>query len=343
MKQWLGIAVFLIAVNSVRAFEITDMANRKVVIEGERLEKIFTSAPSMSYLITIFDFGTNALVGLNSEAKNPTNDGSSYILGDDFGKQPVLGGWFDNGPQIAPVKLKEMGVQAVFVRKSDPQREKVLIELEEAAIPVIIVDDSMEALPETFRFMGRLTGRTKKGEAMADWAETALKSLNALRAKTADKPLKVFYAGGVEGFFARCPVPSHDGIFRVLGVENPPECVQAPERGITPVSFESLQQWDPDVIITQNGELPEMAQNDPLWKSLRAVRNQKFWVVPKTPFNWLDQPSSFMELLGALWLGDKLYPRQADYNMADEAQGFFWLAFGTKLRGDAPAKMVSGR
>lgn len=42
----------------------------------------------------------------------------------------------------------------------------------------------------------------------------------------------------------------------------------------------------------------------PEWRALRAVHDRHAWIVPATPFGWMEGPPSLNRLLGLAWFAD---------------------------------------
>jgi iron complex transport system substrate-binding protein len=98
-------------------------------------------------------------------------------------------------------------------------------------------------------------------------------------------------------------------------------------RGWARVSFEQIAAWDADYIFvtsyfTDVDKVKAVLLGDPLWISLRAVREGRLFAFPTDYYSW-DMPSSRW-ILGLTWLAGKLYPHLfADVDLAAEIQTFF--------------------
>jgi iron complex transport system substrate-binding protein len=89
--------------------------------------------------------------------------------------------------------------------------------------------------------------------------------------------------------------------------------------------------YDPEVIIAQDESFFKGIYKDPRWAGIRAVRNHRVYLIPDTPFDWMDRPPSFLRLMGAKWLASVLYPQSAKIDIASETRKFYRLFFGVSL------------
>jgi len=68
-------------------------------------------------------------------------------------------------------------------------------------------------------------------------------------------------------------------------------------------------------------------KQNPHFKNLRAVKNNKVYLVPSTPFNYITRPPSFMRLMGIRWLIHTFYPEILDISLEDEQKRFEKIFF----------------
>lgn len=99
--------------------------------------------------------------------------------------------------------------------------------------------------------------------------------------------------------------------------------------------MEAVVAADPEVILAQEKEFVDGVYSDPRWQSIRAVKNKKVHLIPRSPFNWFDRPPSFMRLLGIRWLANILYPDRFPFDPARETREFYSLFLGVQLNDQA--------
>ena len=78
--------------------------------------------------------------------------------------------------------------------------------------------------------------------------------------------------------------------------------------GLPSCPIEQVLLWDPDVIVTIDQDFAASVRSDPLWATIKAVRDGRVHLSPKMPFGWVDFPPSVNRLVGLWWLGKILYP-----------------------------------
>ena len=328
--------VIFVLAGIAQARTVTDMAGRTVSFDAP-LQKVFGSAPPTTYLVALFN--PELLAGLNIPLDNANNRGSE-VLDPAMKALPILKGWHGNAGGSGAETLLAHGTQAVIAWNNPFLNGIIEKSLKGADIPLIYIDpEDPEKLPETFRFLGRLFEMEARGEALARYAEEANARLAALRERVGT-PKRVYYALGPKGLMSECDNSFHATFIEATGSVNVNHCSQSALIGLEAVSFESLLQWQPDVIVVQDANFYKKVFDDPKWKLLEAVRNGKVLFVPRTPINWLDRPPSFMRLIGAPWLASQLYPERYGEPIGDEVARFFELFFGYGVDAEAFGRMV---
>ena len=118
------------------------------------------------------------------------------------------------------------------------------------------------------------------------------------------------------------------------------------------VSFEQIAQWDPDIILLVTylddpspSDIRDELSDDPMWKSLDAVKEGKVYAFPDDCNNvcstgsW-DSPGSRW-ILGLAWMTEKIHPVLfGDLNLTEEARDFYTRMYG--LAGDDANTVMNG-
>ena len=72
---------------------------------------------------------------------------------------------------------------------------------------------------------------------------------------------------------------------------------------------------------------------------IKAVRNEKVYLIPNQPFDWFERPPSFMCLPGAKWLAHLLYPERYRTDIIKRGpvflQALSWCEFEFRRGGKA--------
>lgn len=110
------------------------------------------------------------------------------------------------------------------------------------------------------------------------------------------------------------------------------------------VTMEDIVKSDPDVIIiggTSAGKGKESMENDPMWSSLSAVKNNKIYSNPVGTFNW-DRYSA-EEALQILWVAKTLYPELfQDLDLIKKTQEFYKEFLNYDLTSDEAQRIIDG-
>jgi iron complex transport system substrate-binding protein len=101
--------------------------------------------------------------------------------------------------------------------------------------------------------------------------------------------------------------------------------------GITRVSLEQVLAWNPDVILTLEPAFYRSVAADPLWSSVKAVRDGRIYLAPNLPYGWFDSPPGINRLVGVRWLMSILYPESFPENLHDITRAFYQLFYQVDL------------
>lgn len=101
--------------------------------------------------------------------------------------------------------------------------------------------------------------------------------------------------------------------------------------GLTKVSVEQVLAWNPDVILALDPRFYRSVATDPLWRSVKAVRDRRVYLAPNLPWGWFDAPPGVNRLIGVRWLMATLYPRQFPESLRDTTREFYKLFYQVEL------------
>ena len=301
--------------------------------ETPAITRVFGSAPPMTLLAYVLNSDT--LIAVNAPLKNSANNAEPRFLSPRFLQLPVLGGWQgDKQPNLEEILLAHP--ELIVIWDTPLLSDRVAVDLQKINIPAVKVNiDRTESYPQVFRMLGEVLGKKDRGEQLARYAEEELRQLQAFTASIPPaKRVRVYYAEGQDGLRTDCEHSFHAEPITFAGGENVQHCTQSTVMGMVSVNFEQILQYNPEVIIAQEQEFMRAITQDDKWRNLAAVKKKRVYIVPKTPFNWLDRPPSLMRILGAHWLAAVLYPDQYPYDLRAKTAAFFTLFFGVALSGE---------
>lgn len=308
--------------------ELTDMAGRTVTVPTE-IESVFSPTPTSAiYLYTLVP---DKLLGWNYEL----NDVEKSVILDEYETLPNFGmgdainyeAVIAEDPTIA---LNVGTINDAFISECDALSESL-------GIPVVAVDGDLMASPEAYRFMGDLFGIEEEAEKLAAYAEETFEDIEEMNVPEEEK-VRIYYGNG-EDSLETAPVGSaHAQIIDMVNAVNVAD-LEIGDGSRVQISAEQLLAWDPDVIIV-NGEpkadmsgnsAAEALSNDPNFASLKAVKEQKVYGTPNTPFSWIDRPAAVNRLVGVRWLSGLIYPDYLNYDVDEEVCEFFELFYHVDL------------
>lgn len=318
----------LLLFSSVYGREIVDMGGKTVEIP-ETITKVFGTSPPSTYLIYTID--SSLIVGLNFNHARGNNE-SSHMLDARFMALPVVGGLQGGGNSMNRETLLSLHPDVVFLWNNDASSQLAQYLFESSHIPSINVDvESVERLPKAYLFFGEVLQREPRAKVLSAYASNALEKTKESVSANATKRPVVYYAEGVDGLATECDQSFHYESIKFAGGINPHLCATKSGLGMEKVSLEQVILYNPDIIIAQEKEFVEKVKSDARWRSIKAVKEGKIYLVPKVPFNWIDRPPSFMRLLGLRWLTHILYNTPNSEQLHHEMREFYQLFLNIDL------------
>lgn len=336
MKKIVLLCLFLLI--SVNAREIIDMGGKKVQIP-EKITKVFGTSPPSTYMIYTID--ASLIVGLNFNHARGNNE-SSNMLDARFMALPIVGGLQGGGNSMNRETLLSLHPDVVFLWNNDASSQLAQYLFESSKIPSINVElESVESLPKAYLFFGEVLERMPRAKVLSAYASEALEKTKSVVKANASKRPVVFYAEGADGLATECDQSFHYEAIKFSGGINPHLCSTKSGLGLEKVSLEQVILYNPDIIIAQEREFVEKVKIDARWRSIKAIKEGKVFLVPKMPFNWIDRPPSFMRLLGIQWLTHVLYDTPNAEQFKAEMKAFYKLFLNIDIE-DAQLQKILG-
>ncbi len=307
---------FALLVLGIEARIITDDYGRDVEVP-ELITKIYAASPPLTMSLLAFD--PKVIAALNT----PWNEAQRPYVGVAFDK-PVAGGFFGQGMRPNFEVLAEAKPDVILMWGRMNGAEQIVHKLGKLGIPVLMVrNDSIKDLLTQFELFGELTGNKKRAKELQKYTQETLSLIDSLQEKLSKhKPVRYYFAQGLDGLFSECKGSFHLEPFSYSGAENALDCKMSSNYGMEKISMESVVMADPDVIVAMEPLFVEGIENNPHFKHLRALRNKELYLVPSTPFNYISRPPSFMRLMGIRWLIHSFYPEILDISLGDEQKRF---------------------
>jgi iron complex transport system substrate-binding protein len=201
---------------------------------------------------------------------------------------------------------------------------------QQTRIPYILLDDSIQLMPQIIRQLNPILGGGDRGDAVGTYAFRAIGLLRGqlLIVSANGRPL-VYYGRGPDGLEAVLPgsAPATDieqaGVINVAGTLG---------RGaVVPVTRDQILAWNPQIIIAQQRSFYNSLLHSPSWRSLAAVRRKMVYLQPADPFGWIDDPPGLNRIIGLYWLSSLFYPDVYQQDLHVIAREFYQLFYGVQL------------
>ena len=301
-------------------------ADSKVI--NKNPQKIFGSSPPMNYLL--YALNPQKMVGLNFSAHNLNNNANEKFLKKSFLELPVIGSFHGSGQGMNVETILKYAPELILVWEDDYLSTKVSQEIARTQIPTITLPfRKIESMAPSILKAAKAIGESERGALLSSYTQERMRFIKELVAPL--KAVRYYYAEGNDALATECNDSFHVEALNYAGGENVHKCTQSNLRGLERITFETLLGYDPEVIIAQNKMVYETIMNNPLWQHLDAVKNNRVFLVPNTPFHWLDRPPSFMRIIGIEWLASKFYPEHYKTDLLEQIRKFYKLFLDLEL------------
>jgi len=306
---------------------VIDMFNKEVEIPST-VKKIYAPSPYGS--LALYAMDSSLLTGWIFEI-----DSKNYpYLSENMKTLPVIGRVFGTGQRAnLEVLLSQHPDLILMWSHNDEISQKEEEQLKLLNSPIIYVKEkNLFDYPNIFKFLGDTLNLEKRGEELASYTQNVFNKVEkTLKEIPNEKRPKVYYAQGVDGLATECNDSIHVELLQIVGDVNIHRCQTSSHKGFEKISMEKVIQYNPDVILIQEKIFFENIKNSELWKDIKAVKNNKVFLIPKKPFNWFDRPPSFMRILGLQWLMANLYPEYYIFNKNEEIKKFYKLFLNVSI------------
>ena len=300
---------------------IVDDYGRSVVIP-DKVTKIYAASPPIS--MSVLAFNPALLSALNT----PFTPEQKPYVGIAYDK-PIAGGFFGQGQTPNFELLAASKPDVILMWGGMNGYKKVLKKLKMLNIPVLLVRNStIKDLITQFELYGKLTGERTRAKELIAYTQETLTLIDSLQSTLAKKKrVRYYFAEGVDGMNSECSGSFHLEPFIYSGATNALNCKMSSNYGMERISFENILLSNPDVIVAMQKSFYDGIYKNPKFKSLRAVKNKKVYLVPSLPFNYITRPPSFMRLMGIRWLIHSFYPELLPLSLSKELDRFEKIFF----------------
>lgn len=333
-RRWDAVAFFLLCLifvgspDSVRAEDrvVVDSVGRTVTVPAT-VERVFAAGPPASVLI--YMLAPQKLLGwpgflMSEKARD--------VLPPRYANLPGVGSLGGRGATASGESIAALHPDLILDAGSIGQSYISMADRIQAQthIPYVLIDGRIADTPAMLRRAGDLLGVPERAELLAGYAEKVLgETKGRIDSQTGVHRPTVYYARSANGLEAGLKGSISAELIDYLGAVNVVE--NGEKGGVGQVSMEQVMGWDPDVIIAGSAAFFDEIHHQPLWQSLRAVREHRVYLAPSLPFGWIDGPPGANRLIGVRWLAARLYPTLFPEDLRNATREFYGLFYDVHL------------
>jgi iron complex transport system substrate-binding protein len=308
-----------------RAADFVDSAERYVVLP-DRVSRVM--AADQSAAVLVFVLAPEKLVGWS----RPLTRQQQAYLAAKYARLPVVGQLTGPAPTAAAdtvTRLRpDLIIDTGIVSPEATARADAI--QQQTRVPYILIDGSIQRIPDTLVTVGAMLGVAERGQNLADYARNAIDNLRGrlLVTESTSRPL-VYYGRGADGFetgLAGAEVMANidqAGVINVAGRLGGGE--------LTRVTRDQVIAWNPEIIIAQQRSFYNALQRDRSWRGSAAVSKRRIYLAPAEPFGWVDDPAGVNRIIGLPWLTALFYPDVYQEDLRTNVREFYDNFYRIKL------------
>lgn len=312
----------------VKTYMFTDSYGREVEIP-EEITSVVPTGPTAQMILYTLD--PEILVGLSS---SPSSDQMKYFP-ESYANLPTLGQFYGKKTSLNLESLLTTDAQIIIdlgERKEGGEKDMDGIQ-EQTGIATIYIEATLETYPEAYETLGKVLGKEKAANLLAEYCRETLEMSDANAAKIADGDRKsVLFGTSSTGLNCNAAGSIQAAVIEQVGAVNAIEVSEINgSDGGNPVNLEEVYNVDPDVIVLGPGGPYDTLAMDSQWAKLTAVQKDQYYEVPYQPYSWMSGPPSINQVLGVRWLGNLLYPELYQYDIREAAKEYYEMFWHYEL------------
>jgi iron complex transport system substrate-binding protein len=322
--------------NKTETVSVTDLLGREVSVPAD-VSRVVAIGPGALRLY-VYAGNLDYVVGVEQiEADSPT--GRPYLLANpELAELPVIG---QGGPNNTPDPEKILTLAPDVIFSTYATDAAAADELQaKTGIPVVVINYGSigfgtttifgEAVQDSLRLIGDITGQTEKAQAAIDFLQEIQQDLDSRTKDIPDADKPSVYVGGL-GARGTHGIESTQGRYALLDAIHAKNVVdETGESGSIMIDKEKLLAWDPDYIFIDQGGFAAVVEdyqkNPAFYESLSAVQNGR--VYAQLPYNYYSTNID-TAIADAYYLGKILYPTAfADIDPVQKADEIYRSLLG---------------
>ena len=310
----------------------TDDAGRQVQLPAD-IQRVAPSGAQAQ--LVLFSLCPDKMVGL---ASSFSGDQFQY-LDKKYQSLPVFGSFYSGTLNMEAVMAAAPQV-IIDIGDTKPDNVSDLDGIQQrTGIPTVFIQMTLSTLDAAYARLAQVTGDGAQASAITSYLDQTLGGIAQKVATIPAAQRPSVYYGQNDGLTATVAGTSHTQVIDLVGATNVAQV--AGSSNTASISMEQLMVWNPDVILLAPGDAYASVATAPAWQGLSAMQTGKFYEIPAGPYNWMDQPPSINQVLGAVWLANLLYPDVFTDDMVTQAQTFYSLFYHCTLTDDQARALLA--
>jgi iron complex transport system substrate-binding protein len=316
MRRITVLALFLLAFfGGLAQADFTDSLGRRVTLP-DTIARVLPAGPPAA--VAIYTVAPEKMVGW----VRPLTDEQKPFIAEPYRTLPVAGRLTGKEADIGAAEVKALKPDLIIdVGDLKPQYRALADKIQsETGIPYVVLDGSIDAMPQLYTQLSLLLDAKLKGDLLALQTASALAHVAASKG-SAIRPARIYYAQSRDGPEPMGMAGIDPAILSALGaVSFKGEHSASGHGNVTPGQVAA---FDPDLVLASTAEIARELATDPKWHEVPAIAAGKVHAVPSLPWGWLGTPPSVNRLIGLEWLSGLLYPQQPKRDLAADVRAFY--------------------
>ena len=321
----LMLPALLLAAAPARAAVFTDSAGRRVTLPAQ-ITRIMPAGPASA--VFVYALVPQKLIGW----PQPLSRGQRALLPAKYARLPVIGQLGGPYPTATASDVMRRRPDLIVGYGTITPPTVALADRiqQQTHVPYILLDDTIQLMPQLLRELGPIFGAGDHGLAVASWAFHAIGGLRGqLLISSSDNRPTVYYGRGPDGLETALPGSASAANIEQAGAINVAGSLG--RDALIHVTRAQIIGWNPQIVIAQQRSFYNALLHRREWRSLAAVRSKKVYLAPADPFGWIDDPPGVNRAVGLYWLSALFYPDLYQQDLRTVAREFYQLYYGVQL------------
>lgn len=311
----LGLLALIGWLAPAEAAEFTDSLGRTVTLP-DAISRVLPAGPPAA--VALYTVAPEKMVGW----VRPLTDAQKEFITETYRSLPVAGRLTGKEADIGAEEVKSLKPDLIIdVGDLKPQYRALADKIQnETGIPYVVLDGSIDQMPELYTQLSQLLGGGMRTDLLAMQTVSMLSEVTS-RKGSATRPGRIYFAQDRDVPDMMGMAGIDPAILKTLNaVSFNGEHAASGHGNVTPGQ---IVEFNPDVVIASTPDVAKQLAGDPAWRAVPAIAAGKIYAAPSLPFGWLGTPPSVNRLIGLEWLSALLYPGEPKRDLAADVRGFY--------------------